>query len=279
MFVRRTRQLISLGLACLAATAIASAAVAEELLIPGSGNPEYLLAQLAKVFNQQQTLHRVSVPAPTGTAGALRALAEKTASVARVGRSLTEEERRAGVSYVPLGIDAVVFVAGAGVSVRGITSAQAVDIYTGKLDDWRQLGGKPGPIRAVGRETTDASRGAVAREIKAFEKMVFGEDVKVAHLDPQLIALLDRFPTSLGFLNRSALYAARTKVAALALNSVEPTSVNLESGRYPLRLELGLIYRADALTDAGRKFLEFVASPAAARIMREHGVVPLALKR
>lgn len=273
------RQLARRAFACLAVIAVASAAIAEELVIPGSGNPEYLIEQMARAFNSHQSMHRVSVPSSTGTAGALRALEEKTASMARVGRPLKEEERRSGVTYVPLGTDAVVFVAGAGVSVRGITRAQAVDIYTGKVDDWRQLGGKPGPIRAIGRETTDASRATLMREIKAFENIVFSSDVKVVHLDPQMIALLDRFPTSLGFLNRSALYAAKTKVVPLALDSVEPTPGNLESGRYPLRLELGLIYRADALTDAGRKFLEFVASPTGVRMIREHGVVPLPFKR
>ena len=259
--------------------ALFGAARAEELVIPGSGNPEFLLIQLANAFNSRQSQHRASVPAPNGTAGALRAIKEGSARIARVGRPPKDEERFPGLSYVPLGIDAVAFVVGADVSVRSITRTQAVDIYTGRLNDWRQLGGRSGPIRAVGRETTDASRAAIMREIKAFEKIVFGEDVKMVHLDPQLIALLDRYPTSFGFLNRSALHAAKTKVVPLALDAVAPTPENLESGRYPMWLELGLIYRADALTDAGRQFLDFVASPTGVRIMRVHGVIPVAAKR
>ncbi|MCC9000465.1 MAG: hypothetical protein LM522_13405, partial [Candidatus Contendobacter sp.] len=172
----------------------------------------------------------------------------------------------------------VVFAAGAGVTARSITPTQAVDAFSGRLTDWRELGGNPGPIRAIGRETTDASRQALNRRIKSFENIAYGENIKVVHLDPELIALLDRFPTSLGFLNKSALGACNSKIVYLALDGVEPTSENVEKGSYPLWLELGLIYKPDALTPAGQAFLEFVRSPAGVRVLREHGVLPAVSK-
>ncbi len=186
--------MIAAGLAVLTLT---GAAFAEEWIIPGSGNPEYVLTQLAKVFNQQQSQHIVTVPSSTGTAGALRDVEAGTASLGRVGRPLKEDERNQGITYVALGRDPVVFAAGAGVTVRGITPTQAVDAFSGKLTDWRELGGNPGPIRAIGRETTDASRQAITPDQTVREHGVW-RDVKVVHLDPELITLLDRFPTSLG---------------------------------------------------------------------------------
>lgn len=260
--------------ACFAAMTLTSIALAEELLIPGSGNPEYVLTQLAKAFNQQQSQHTVTIPPSTGTAGALRDVEAGAAGLGRVGRPLKDDERNKGIVYVALGRDPVAFVAGAGVTVRSITSAQAVDAFSGKLTDWRELGGDLAPIRAIGREKTDASRQAVSRVIKPFENIIFSNDVKIVHLDPELIALLDRFPTSFGFLNRSALGACTTKVIPLALDGVEPTSENLEKGSYPLWLEPGLIYKLDALTPAGKAFLAFVRSPAGARVLREHGILP-----
>ncbi|MCB1920691.1 MAG: substrate-binding domain-containing protein [Candidatus Competibacteraceae bacterium] len=263
-------------IANLAMLAFTSAAFAEELIIPGSGNPEYVLTQLAKAFNQQQSEHIVTVPSSTGTAGALRDVEAGTASMGRVGRPLKENERNKGISYVALGRDPVIFAAGAGVTVHSITSTQAVDAFSGKLTDWSELGGNPGPIRAVGRETTDASRQALSRLVKPFENIVFGENVKIVHLDPELITLLDRYPTSLGFLNKSALGACNSKIVYLAFDGVEPTSENVEKGRYPLWLEIGLIYKPDALTPVGKTFLEFVRSPAGSEILREHGVLPAA---
>lgn len=263
-----------LMLVCALSMSFAISTFAEELAIPGSGNPEYVLGELAKAFNAQQSKHHVTIPPSSGTAGALREVEEGTATLGRVGRPLKPAERERGLNYTPLGRDAVVFVAGAGVTVKNVTRDQVVASYVGKVTDWRELGGKPGSIRAIGREPTDASRQVIDREIGGFANLQFSEGVKTVHLDPHLIELLDRYPTSLGFLNRSALEAAKSKLVILALDGTAPTPDNVKSGRYSLWLEFGLIYKPGALTDAGRAFLRFVQSQEGQRILQDHGVLP-----
>lgn len=268
----RLRRLALAGLAALAF----GPALAEDLPVTGSGNPEYVLGRLAEAFNRQQSAHRVSVPASTGTAGALRDIRAGATSLARVGRPLKAEELVGGIRYLPIGRDPVVFVAGAGVSLRSLSPQQATDIFAGRLADWRELGGKPGPIRAIGREPTDASRQAIGRAIPAFADMAWGANIKLVHLDPQLVEMLDRYPTSLGFLNRSALGACRTAVVPLALDGVAPSAESLAAGRYPVWIEFGLIHREGGLTPAGKAFIEFIRSPAGVRILRDHGILPVA---
>ena len=258
--------LLALLFACLAR--------AENLVIPGSGNPEHVLGQLAKAFNERQSQHRVIVPPSTGTAGAVRDVGEGISSLGRVGRSLKDDEARQGFVHVPLGRDPVVIVGGAQVGVRKLTSAQLLDIYGGKIRNWSELGGRTAPIRALGRENSDASRQALGRSIKPFKDLVFDPVVKVVHLDPQLIELLDRYPTSLGFLNRSALGAAQSKLVHLALDGVDPTPENVEQGRYPAWVELGLIHKPNGLTPAGRAFLDFLRSPDGLGLLRQHGILP-----
>ena len=261
---------------CLLALSLTTTVLAETLTITGSGNPEYVLGELASVFNAQQKQHQILIPPTTGTAGAIRDVTNGVTSIGRVGRPLTDRERSGGLRFHPIGRDPVVFAGGAGVSVRTVTRQQMTDVYVGKLTNWRDLGGKTSPIRAIGREDTDASRQAINREIKTFSGMKIHKDVKIVHLDSQLLELLDRFSTSLGFLNRSALSAAKTKLVVLSLDSVEPNAENVASGRYPIFLEFGLIYKEGGLTDAGRAFLGFVESPAGIRLLRSNGVVPTA---
>ncbi len=271
----KTKIPMSAILATLAGALLSLGALATELAIPGSGNPEHVLGALASAFNAGQKLHVVTVPPSTGTAGGIRDVLAGKAELARVGRPLHAEESAKGLAFLPIGRDAVVFVAGAGVDVRNVTSAQMVDAFTGRITDWRELRGRPGPIRVIGRESGDASRQAMAARIPAFRDIAFGPGVKVVHLDPQLIDLLDRFGTSLGLLNRSALEAARTKVSPLSLDGVEPTPVNVATGRYPVWLEFGLIHRAgQALSPGSRAFVDFLASPEGKRILRDHGIIP-----
>lgn len=262
------------GILMLAAFLRAPEARAENLVIPGSGSPEHVLGLLAQAFNDRQSTHRISVPGSIGTAGGLREVESGSSRLGRVGRPLKPDERARGLVYVPLGRDPVVFVAGAGVEVRSVSAAQVVDIYAGRIVDWSALGGRGGPIRVIGRESSDTSRQAIQRVIKPFESMVFDPAVKVVHLDPQMIELLDRYPGSLGFVNRSALAACRTPVVVLALDGVEPTRANVDAGRYPLWLEFGLVHKGDPGA-AGRAFIDFVRSPQGQTILREQGVRPV----
>lgn len=259
------------GLACAAAPA-----VADDLAIPGSGNAEYVLGRLAEAFNAGQNRHRIIIPPSSGTAGALRDVSEGSAALGRVGRALSAEESGRGLTYLPLGREPVVVVAGAGVTARHITATQLVDVYRGRITDWQALGGAPGPIRAIGREASDASRQALQQIIRPLADVQFAASVKMVNLDPQLIELLDRYPTSLGILNRSALAACKTKVVFLALDGVEPTPDNFASGRYAAGIEFGLIYRNGRLPAAGRAFVDFVTSAEGVRILSAHGVIPFA---
>lgn len=248
-------------------------AFAEDLVIPGSGNPESVVQALADAFAKQQTQHRVIVPSTTGTTGAVRDVAAGVAVLGRVGRPLNPDELAQGLTFVSLGRDPVAFVAGAGVTVKALKSAQLIDAFTGKVTNWKDFGGKPGPIRAIGRESTDASRQAINRAIKPFENIIYAEGVKLVNLDTQMIELLDRFPGSLGFLNRSALVACKTKLVYLTIDGVEPTPQNVGVGRYPLWLDLGLVYKTGKLSPAAKTFMEFTQSPAGVKILRDHGVL------
>ena len=262
---------------CLAALVIAAGSVrAEDLVIPGSGNPEHVLKQMAKVFNARQSQYRVLVPPSSGTAGALRDVGDGVSTLGRVGRPLKDEERARGFSFLPLGRDPIVLVGGAGVTVRNLTAQQVIDIYTGKLLNWSALGGKAAPIRAIGREPSDASRQALQKVIPAFRDIVFGSNVKVAHLDPHLLELLDHYPSSLGFINRSAIAACNTAVVPLAFEGVAPTPENLEKGSYPLSLEFGLVFKTSTgMSPAAKAFVEFSRSPEGLRVLAEHGVLPM----
>lgn len=254
-------------------------AMAETLTIPGSGNPYHILTLLAQAFNSRQSEHAVLVPASTGTAGAIRDVTGGVTSVGRVGRVLTKEERNKGLEYLSLGRDPIVFVGGAKVTATTISREQAIAVFEGRITNWRDLGGDAGTIRAIGREASDASLQGLRRELPAFEQLVYGADVKVAHFDHHLLELLDRYPYSFGFLNRSGLLGAKTRLALLDFETNAPSAENLASGRYPFWTELGLIYKKPSLGDAGQAFIQFVQSAEGSRILRDNGVVPVSERK
>lgn len=257
---------------------LATPSHADELVVPGSGNPQYVLSLLADAFNQRQTAHRVSIPPTSGTAGAIRDVESGAAVLGRVGRPLTEAERARGLVYVPMGRDPVTFVGGADVTMRTLSSQQILDIYTGRITQWQQVGGSPGPIRVIGREVTDASRQAVINALPQFGTIMFDERVKIAHLDSQMLEMLDRFPTSLGFLNRSSLNAARTRLVELALDGMKASADAAEPDTNCAWVEMGLIHKTGRTTPAAKAFMDFVLSPEGDALLSSQGLIVAARK-
>ncbi len=249
---------------------------AEVLTITGSGNPEVVLKALAAAFSSRQTEHSVVVPPSVGSAGALRDVLAGTTVLSRMGRALRPDELAKGLTYIPLGRDPVAFAAGSDIKLSGLTQAQILDTFAGRVTNWRELGAKPAPIRVIGREQADASRQAINRAIKPFESMVYPESAKIVNLDPQMLDLLDRFPSSIGFLNRSALSAAKTKLNLLAIDGVAPSQANVGSGQYGMWVELGLIHRSGKLSPGATAFIDFIRSSEGLRVLRASGVLAAA---
>ncbi|MEG2039422.1 MAG: substrate-binding domain-containing protein, partial [Oscillospiraceae bacterium] len=59
---------------------------------------------------------------------------------------------------IPIGKDALVFLVNAKNTVNGLTQDQLRDIYTGKLTDWKQVGGEMGPIAPFQRNEESGSQ-------------------------------------------------------------------------------------------------------------------------
>lgn len=248
-----------------------SSASAEELVVPGSGNNEFVVRELAKAFNARQTQHRVTVPPSSGMAGAVRDVSEGVSSLGRVGRPLRDVELAKGLAYLPLGRDAIAVAGGAAVTARKISTEQLKAVFSGKITEWTALGGQQAPIRVIGKESTDAIRSQITAH---FKDLAYADTVKIAHLDTQLLELLDRYPTSFAIINRSALGACKTKVVTLALDGVEPSLDNIANGRYPLIMEFGLIHKTTGLSPASKAFIEFIRSADGEKTLRSYGVVP-----
>ena len=80
---------------------------------------------------------------------------------------------------MPLARDAIAVAGGATVNARGISGAQLVAVFAGKITDWSVLGGKAAPIRVIGKEKTDTIRQQVE---KKFGDLVMGDAVRICLL-------------------------------------------------------------------------------------------------
>lgn len=248
---------------------------AAALTIPGAGPPEAGLRALAAEFSRQAGAGTIDIPKSIGIAGGLRVINAGEADLVRLARRLSDEELRAGgFSQLVYATDAVVFAAGRDVPVDNLTEGQVLALFSGKLDDWEALGGKPAPVLVFYREPSEIAHQGIKRQLPAFGTLSFAPMAKLANSDTDMLEGLTRYRHALGWLPMSAVQASSGQVKALAFNGVRATPEQMGAGRYRFNIEHVLVYREKKLGDEARRFLGFVASDEGARVLRSLSLLP-----
>ena len=129
---------------------------AETLVIPGTGSCAAILKGMAGTFNAAHPGQEVVIPPSVGSIGGLRALLSDQCVLARIVMPL-DKQLDPKLQYRVFATDSVVFAVGAKVKVNSLTLAQLVEIFSGNITNWRDVGGAEGPIRVIIRDPADLS--------------------------------------------------------------------------------------------------------------------------
>ena len=113
-----------------------------------------------------------------------------------------------------------------GTNVKSLTKAQLQDIFTGKVTNWKDVGGSDMPIVVVGREAGSGTRGA-------FEELLGLEDAcKYANELDSTGAVMAKVASTPGSIGYVSLDVVDDTVKAVKLDDVEPTEENIKAGSY-----------------------------------------------
>ena len=242
------------------------------LSIVGTGACEAVLNKLAQAYNSANPDSQVTAPKSIGSGRGIEVVGKGQYVLGRVARPLKEKESQYDLTYKSFAKDGVVFAVGEKASVRDLSADQLVDIYSGKTTNWSELGGDDGPIRALAREEGDSSRSIIEKQLCAFKDVVYSDRIKYVYHDYEMVEMLGKYPTSIGWLTWSNL---NQDMFPISINGNEPTSENISSGKYPLICEYAFVYQDKRLTETARKFLDFVFSEKGARILELNGLIPV----
>ena len=245
------------------------------LEVVGTGACEVALKKFAEVYNKTNTGGEVVVPKSIGSGGGVKAVGNDEYVLGRVARSLKEKEAHFGLSYLAFANDAIVFVVGSDVNIKSLTEQQLVDIFTGKVDNWQQVGGNNVPIRALAREKTESSRVIIDEHMPEFAKLEYGDQVKVVYRDHEMLDLLNKYPTSIGWITASSVNQSLQKIA---IDGVEATPQNVSSGKYPLSSEYAFVFKKKKLNDPAEKFIDFIFSDEGKKLMAVNGLISVSRK-
>ncbi len=203
----------------------------------------------------------------TNTRGAYKDIVDGNADIIICAQPSDEQlayakEKGVELELVPIGSDAFVFIVNANNPVSDITIDQIKGIYSGKITNWRELGGKNVPIAAMRRNKNSGSQ-------TALEKIMGDTPIK-----PDYTAL---FGSPIGFSFRYYVTGmlAEGGVKILTINGVAPTTETIADGTYPVSGNLYAVYRKGETNENVYKAVDFMLSPEGQKIVEKSGYIPL----
>ncbi|HEY6001927.1 MAG TPA: substrate-binding domain-containing protein [Anaeromyxobacter sp.] len=248
----------------------------DPLRASGTGSALGAMRRLAAAFARASPGDRLEVVPSLGTSGAVQAVAHGALDLGFLGRDLEPQEKALGLVALPYARTPFVFVAGPRSGVSGITADDAVRIYRGELAAWP--GGER--VRLILRPKVDSDNlllRAISPEMAAAVEAAFArEGMLMAATNQECDEMAARTPGALAPSSLTQILAEREKLEPLAWNDVAPTLANLASGAYPLEKRLQIVFRAPP-RPAVRRFLAFLGSAQARKILEDTGNLPLPL--
>lgn len=143
------------------------------------------------------------------------------------------------------------------VTVSNLTKAQLIDIFTGKVTNWNQVGGSDQTIVIVNRPTTSGTRALFKKDAlngaeEATGKALQQDDSGVLE---QTVA---QTKGAIGYLALSYT-GGKTDIKLLQLDGVAPTYDNIYSGKYPVWGYEHMYTNGDA-TGVVKSFIDYMTS-------------------
>lgn len=201
----------------------------------------------------------------TGTTGAYKAVCDGTADiifVAQPSEKQLEYAESQGVELllVPIGYEAFVFIVNSDNPVNGLTAQQIKDIYSGKIRNWKELGGESTPIIPLQRAENSGSQTAMVS---------FMGDTPL--MEPPAVL----FGRSIGYSFRFYVsdISGKQDIKMLSVNGVYPDRESISNGSYPVTDCFYAVYRKDNTNENVTLLIDRILSSEGQDIIERTGYV------
>lgn len=248
-----------------------AAPLSGHLLITGSSTIQPLLEQIAARFRTQHPAVTITVQG----GGSGRGVADVRAHRSDIGMaSHAVDDPKKKLRMHALARDGVALIVHGSNSVASLSAAQVVAMFTGKVRDWREVGGPPGAIRVLSCGQGRGSMGVFLGHYKIAPEQLRASAEIGENAD--LIADVLAHPLAIGFISAgeaARLVQAGTAIRLLPVDGITPSSHSIKSGDYPLTRPLTLV--TDGSPHAlSQQFIEFAQSPEVSDLILKYNFVP-----
>jgi phosphate transport system substrate-binding protein len=264
----------------------ASAASSAYIENKGSDTIVNLALAWAEKYQNDHIDVRISVTGG-GSGTGIAALINGTVDIANASRKISADELKQaeakGIQPLEhiIARDAIAVIVNPENPVSRLTLQQISDIYSGKINNWKEIGGEDQPIVRLSRETNSGTHvyflETVLRLGDKNNKTLFSTDTLLLPSSEGIVNEIRQNPNAIGY-DGLGYVPKDLKMIAIAKEAgkeyVLPSAATVNNNSYPIARDL-YMYTAGEPMGIIKTYLEWIVSPEAQKIVAELGFVPI----
>ena len=268
----RNKKFLLIGIVFIVLGLVSADTLSQRLVLTGSSTVAPLVGEIARRFESVNPGVRIDVQTG-GSSRGINDVRNDVAGIGMVSRALKPNEH--DLQAFAIALDGISLIVHANNSVATLSQQQIVDIYTGKITNWKAVGGQDARItvvnKAEGRSTLELFLSYLQlRSSQIKPHIIIGDN-------PQGIKTIAGNPHAIGYVSiGAAAYEAERGVSIrlLPLNGMDASVTNVRSGDFPLSRSLNLITRAPP-SGLSLRFIEFARSEQVHDLVEAQYFVPI----
>lgn len=267
---------------------------AEKITTAGSSTIFPIVNDAAKAFRQTHP-DVIFVVGGGGSGHGVKAVGSNAVNIGQASRDLKKSEMEKFPNLVPfkIGLDGIALIVNSNNPLNAVTKKQVQDIYTGKITNWKELGGKDAPIALIAKEegrstlelflhyfdleSKEVGTGGDARtfhKIKGEAAFSTAESILIG-ANKEAIAKVMTKPNAIGYVSVGTAQEIAQKggrVKLLDLDGVEANVANVANETYPLGRPLHVVTNGEPQGTV-KEFVDFLLSEEGQNIVKSHEFV------
>ncbi len=239
-----------------------------KIQLAGSTSMEKVCGALMEAFMEEYPDITVTTEY-TGSGAGIESVTSGAVDIGNSSRALSDKEKSAGVEENIIAIDGIAMITDKNNKVTNITKEQLTDIYTGKITNWKDLGGSDEAIVVIGREAASGTRGAFEELLEVKDKCAYAQELDSTGA---VLAKVAATPGAIGYVS---LDVVDKTVTALQLDGVDATEANIKAGKYTLSRPFVMATKGavSSQSELVQTWFNFVKSEAGQKVIKGVGLI------
>ena len=184
-------------------------------------------------------------------------------------RDLKGEEKSKGLEEHQIAIDGIAVITNTANDVDDLTIDQIKDIYTGKITNWKEVGGNDATIVVVSREDGSGTRDGFQENV-GFKSEELTKDAQISDGSGNIKSIVEGNENAIGYISFGYV---DENVNALTIDGVELNAENVKNNSYAIARPFLFVNKEDVITEQGKNFIDFILSEEGQNVVEKNGFI------